>query len=69
MGSPIVKYDYMDLSGRPMSKSLRFLWLVYHKGAELGYILPLITNKKWYMTSPNPTEPSHVMLGDVESFS
>ncbi len=48
---------------RSKSKSL----IIYHKGAELGYIFLLNTNSKSYMKSPSPTVPSRFTLGNIDS--
>ena len=42
-------------------------FIVYHKGAELGYMLLLNTSRKSYMKSPSPIEPSRFTLGNIES--
>ena len=50
---------------RSISSSLRFQRLIIsRKGAELGHMLLLNTNRKSYVGSPIP--PSHLILSDLE---
>ncbi len=42
-----------DLSERSMSKSLRFRRLISCKGAKVGHVLLLNTNRKSHIVSPN----------------
>ena len=52
---------------RSKSSSLGFRRLISHKGAELGPMLLLVTNRKPYIASPMP--PSSLTLSDLESQS
>ena len=49
---------------RSMSRSLRLWRVISCKGAELGHMLLLNTNRKSYMGSP--IVPSHLTLSDTE---
>ncbi len=58
MGRPLVQLHLTFLSS-----SLPFRMLISGKGAELGPVLLLDTNRKSYMQSP--TAQSHLTLGDL----
>ena len=59
-----IAFDFRELE-RSLSRSLRFQRLISHKGAELGHMLLLDTNRKTHMESP--TAPSHFNLGELVS--
>ena len=57
-----ITFDFSDLE-RSVSRSFRFRKLISRKGAELGHVLLLDTNRKSHMESP--TAPSHLTLSDL----
>ncbi len=65
MGIPLVRLDYtlVTVKGQK-SRSLRCRRLISGKGAELGNVLLLYTNRKSHMRSP--TVPSQLALSDIE---
>ena len=57
----------LDLTLSDLERSKSKFLIVYHKVAELGSMLLLNSNRKSYMKSPSPTEPSRFTLGNIES--
>ncbi len=67
MGSPTAPfYLIVSDSERSKSRSLKFRGLIHvsRKGAELGHVLLLNTNREPYMGSP--MAPLHLTLSDLE---
>ncbi len=62
MGSPLVQLHLTLDILKGHSMSIRFRRLISRKGAELGHVLLLDTNRKSHMESP--TAPSHLTLSD-----
>ena len=59
----VITFDFSDLE-RPMSGSLAFQRLISRKGAELGDVLLLDTNRKLHTGSP--TTSSLLTLSNLE---
>ncbi len=60
-------YGPSDLNLSDLERSKSESLIVYHKGAELGYMLLWNTNRKSYIKSPSQTEPSRFTLCNIES--